>query len=115
MKILKKVIILASPLLLFAVLVEPYNIVNQKFIVKWLGCGCPEIDEFGNIIRSSFNANDFTSVFWLFISVCATVAAVFISKKILKYRVWFRVIYIIGVATTSLFISYQLYQAMMWL
>ena len=49
MKSIKTLSILLSPILLFAVLLVPYNFVNQHLIVDWLGCGCPVIDEAGNI------------------------------------------------------------------
>lgn len=35
---------------------------NQQLLVKWLGCGCPVIDEFGNMVEDNFNANDFTAL-----------------------------------------------------
>lgn len=110
----KKLLILISPVLLFAVLLVPYSWANQAFIVDWLGCGCPKVDELGNIIHPDFNANDFTGLFWLFVSLCVTGISVFFSRKIPKDKLWIRVLYIVGMLAVSLLISYQFYQMMMW-
>ena len=111
----KSTVILISPLLLFAVLVIPYGWLNSYVIVDWLGCGCPRVDELGNIYEPGFNANDFTALFWLFVSVIVTVVACIISiKKFPRWRWWVRVFYIVAVIAVSLFISYNLYQSMMW-
>ena len=55
MKVIKKIAVLVAPLLLFVVLLVPYSLANQQFIVEWLGCGCPVIDEFGNMVENNFN------------------------------------------------------------
>ena len=114
MKSIKMMAILLTPLLLFAILLVPYSLVNQHFIVDWLGCGCPVIDEAGNMVENNFNANDFTALFWLFISICVTAISVFLSKRIQKEKMWFRVLYILGMFLVSLFITYQFCQMMMW-
>ena len=114
MKLIKKIAVLVAPLLLFAVLLIPYRWANQQFIVEWFGCGCPVFDEFGNMVKNNFNANDFTALFWLFISICATVISVLLSKRILKETIWLRVLYIVGMLVVSLFITYQFYRMMMW-
>ena len=111
---LKKMLLLVSPLLAFAILLIPYSWANQAFIVDWLGCGCPTMDEFGNMITSDFNANDFTAVFWGLISLCVTVAAVLLSRKIPKEKWWLRILYVVGMLVVSLLISYQFVQMMMW-
>ena len=85
-KIVKNAAVLISPLLSFAVLLVPYSWANQAFIVDWFGCGCPKVDELGNIIHRDFNANDFSALFWLFITLCVTVASVFLSKKFPKEK-----------------------------
>ena len=105
MKLVKKIIVLVTPLLLFVVLVDPYMWVNGEFIVKWLGCGC---------VENNFNANDFTALFWLFISICVTTVSVFLSKRIPREKIWLRVLYILGMFLISLLISYQFSQMMMW-
>ena len=115
MKSIKLIAILLTPLLLFAILLVPYSLVNQHFIVDWLGCGCPVIDEAGNMVENNFNANDFTALFWLFISICVTAISVFLSKRIQKEKMWFRVLYILGMFLVSLLISYQFCQMMMWI
>ena len=114
MKLIKKIAVLVAPLLLFAVLLIPYSWANQQFIVEWFGCGCPVLDEFGNMVENNFNANDFTALFWLFVSICTTVISVLLSKRILKETMWLRVLYIVGMLVASLFVSYQFYQMMMW-
>ncbi|MBE6543356.1 MAG: hypothetical protein E7675_03070 [Ruminococcaceae bacterium] len=114
MKSIKMMAILLTPLLLFAILLVPYNLVNQHFIVDWLGCGCPVIDEAGNMVENNFNANDFTALFWLFISICVTAISVFLSKRMQKEKKWFRVLYILGMFLVSLLITYQFCQMMMW-
>ena len=114
MKSIKMIAILLIPLLLFAILLVPYSLVNQHFIVDWLGCGCPVIDEAGNMVENNFNANDFTALFWLFISICVTAISVFLSKRIQKEKMWFRVLYILGMFLVSLLITYQFCQMMMW-
>ena len=114
MKPVKKLAVLISPLLLFAILLVPYSWVNQQFIVDWLGCGCPVIDELGNMVENNFNANDFTALFWLFITVCVTVISMFLSKRIPREKLWLRILYMAGMFAISLFISYQFIQMMMW-
>ena len=109
----KKALALIAPLSPFAILLIPYQWVNQRFFVEWLGCGCPQLDEWGNMVENNFNANDFTLIFWLFVSLCATVMAMFVSKKYC-YRIWFRVLYIVGIFLSSVVITYALYQMMMW-
>lgn len=110
----KKLLLLVSPLLSFAVLRVPYSWANQEYIVNWLGCGCPKVDELGNIIHPDFNANDFTALFWGFITLCVTVAAVLLSRKISKEKWWLRILYMVGMLAVSLLISYQFMQMMMW-
>ena len=114
MKSIKMMAILLTPLLLFAILLVPYSLVNQHFIVDWLGCRCPVIDEAGNMVENNFNANDFTALFWLSISICVTAISVFLSKRIQKEKMWFRVLYILGMFLVSLFITHQFCQMMMW-
>ena len=111
---MKKILLLTLPLLLFAILVIPYQWVNQQFLVDWFGCGCPQLDEWGNMVENNFNANDFTIIFWLFISLCATALAMLFSKKVLANKTWHRVLYVGGIFVLSVVITYLLYQAMMW-
>lgn len=103
-----------TPILLFAVLFIPYSLVNKNFIVAWLGCGCPVIDETGNMVENNFNVNDFTALFWLFVSACVTVISVGLSKRIPRDKMWLRVVYIFCMLVVSLLITYQFYQMMMW-
>lgn len=114
MKLIKKIAVLVTPLLLFAILFIPYSWINQQFIVDWLGCGCPVLDEAGNMVENNFNANDFTALFWLFISICATAISVLLSKRVPKEKMWLRVLYIVGMFSVSLLITYQFCQMLMW-
>ena len=114
MKNVKKIVILLTPILLFAVLFVPYSLANQHFIVDWLGCGCPVIDEAGNVVENNFNANDFTALFWLYVSACVTAITALLAKRIPKEKVWLRVLYIVGMLVLSILITYQFCQMMMW-
>lgn len=110
----KNIMILASPILLFFVLLIPYSWINQAFLVDWFGCGCPKIDAYGNIIHPTFNANVFTSLFWHFITLCTTVISFILSKRIPKEKMRIRILYVISIFVMSLFITYQFCQMMMW-
>ena len=113
--VIKTIAILIMPLLLFAILFIPYSWLNSAVIVDVFGCGCPQVKENGEIVHPSFNANHFTLLFWLFISICVTVISVFISiKNIPNNNKWLRVIYVAGMFTVSIVISYSFLQLMMW-
>lgn len=105
--------ILLSPLLTFFVLFLPYQWLNSSILVKRLGCGCPQVDAAGNVINS-FNANDFTACFWLLIALGVTGAAIPLSGKLLKDKVWLRIPYILLMAGLSLAIALHFLQRMMW-
>ena len=112
---LKRIIILLSPLLLFFILYIPYRYFNSEFLVDWLGCGCPQVDvETGEIIENNFNANTFTNYFWLFISFCVMIISAFLTKLLPKNKIWFKVLYIVLMFGTSLFIAYKFTQILMW-
>ena len=113
-KRIKNIAILLTPLLLFFILFVPYGWLNGHWLVDWLGCGCPAVDEFGNDIHPDFNANDFTALFWLLVSACATVMACFLSRRIPKEKRLFRILYVIGMLGISLLISSHFYRVMMW-
>ncbi len=114
MKLIKKLCSLFSPLSLFPILLIPYSWINHRFLLDWLGCGCPVLDDAGNMVHNYFNANDFTRLFWLFITLCVTGIAVFLSKRVPHEKLWLRILYIIGMLVISLFISYQFIQMMLW-
>ena len=103
---------LVFPILLFPVWYIPYRWLNENFIVKWLGCGCPTVDEFGNAVSASFSANHVTALFWGVIAICATILSVVFSKKLLSGGL--RVLYIIGVLVASLLLAYWFTQMMLW-
>ncbi len=116
MEITKKMAVLITPLLLFAVLLILYSYANQH-IVEWLGCEGIIIDEFGNMVKNNFSAKDFTVLFWLFVSLCATAVSVFLSKRIAREKLWLKILYVVGILLTSLLmshhISYQFCQMML--
>lgn len=105
--------LLFLPLLLFPLLLVPYSLIKDRFIVDWLGCGCPKLDELGNVIAPDFNANDFTRLFWIAVSLSAAGIAVYLSRLIPKKLIWLRVIYVAAVLTVSLFISQRFCLMMM--
>lgn len=108
-----KTLVFASPLLLFPILLIPYSLLNRHVLVKVLGCGCPKVDELGNIITPDFNANDFTSVFWTLVAVCATVIALLLSRRF-KEKPAVRIVYVLAVFAISLLISAKFSTMMMW-
>ena len=111
---MKKLLVLIVPLLIFAILVIPYSILNNEVIVDLLGCGCPQVDEYGNIHESQFNANDFTACFWGTVTIIATIVSGFLSTKVIKKKLWLKLLYVLCVLAASLCISYFLCQSMMW-
>ena len=111
---LKTITLLVSPILLFFVVFLPYCHVNSAFLVERLGCGCPQIDANGNLYEPAFNANDFTRCFFLFISLCATVISVFLSKRIFRKKLFLRICYVAGIAVVSLLITARFCRALMW-
>ena len=114
MKKIRTLALLLIPVLLFFVLVIPYSILNQEVLVDVFGCGCPKIDENGEMIESYFNANDFTRIFWFSISIISTVGSVFLSKFIPREKIWLRAVYIAAILAISLFIAYAFCQGLMW-
>ena len=109
---LKNIIILLLPLLLFAVLVVPYGYLNSVYFVDIFGCGCPQIDENGNMVENTFNANDVTAIFWFCVTVVVTVLSGFLSVRLPK--LWMRIVYTVAMFGISLAITYSLIQSMMW-
>lgn len=114
MKKIRTIALLMTPILLFFVLFVPYQILNQEVLVDVFGCGCPKIDENGEMIESYFSANDFTTLFWLFVAAASTVGSVFLSKLIPREKIWLRAVYIVAILAISLFTAYTFRQNMMW-
>ena len=114
MKKIRTIALLLTPILLFFVLVVPYSILNQEILVDVFGCGCPKIDENGEMIESYFNANDFTTLFWLFVAIASTIGSIFLAKLIPHEKFWLRIVYIVATLAISLFIAYTFRQGMMW-
>ena len=110
----RKLLRLFWPLLSFAVLLIPYSYVNREYLVDWLGCGCPKTDEWGNPVPFDWNANDFTMLFWGAVALGVTVAAVLISRRVLRGKKWLCILYVGGMLTASLWIAYEFTQMMLW-
>lgn len=108
----RKIFKLVAPLFLFALLLIPYSYFNKHFVLDWFGCGCPKVDEFGNIIPNDFNANDFTRIFWSAVALCTVGISFFTSKGVLK-TLW-RIVYMIAVFAVSLFVAAEFCEMMMW-
>jgi len=102
-----------SPILLFFVLFVPYQIINQEFIVDWLGCGCPVVDEYGNVVKNVFNANDFSACFWGFVALCAVVLSYYVGKNIFDKR-WARILYLVIILILSVIIATYFSVAFRW-
>lgn len=106
-KIIKK-LFLIIPILPYFVLFKPYWWINQEFLVDKFGCGCDP----------SFNANDFTKIFWYSIFAITTVLSIFLSKNITIEKKWLRVrlkiIYIVFMALVSFMIVKNNIYIMMW-
>ena len=111
MKLLKKWYLLL-PLTVFPVLFIPYSYLNSRVLVKKFGCGCPKIDDAGNIIENSFNANDFTLIFWNVIALGVVAASLFLMKKLPK--IWMRVVYVLLMVAVSVWIALNLSYLMQW-
>lgn len=110
--LIKNIAVLIAPLWTFPILRVPYRWINRQFIVKWFGCGCPVVDEFGNDVH--FNANQFTGLFWLLVCFGVAGISIFLSKRIPKNRLWLRVLYVIGIIVMSTTIGYNYYLSMRW-
>lgn len=106
---LKSILLLLLPLLLFAVLVVPYSYINSEYLVDIFGCGCPQIDENGNMVENTFNANDVTAIFWFCVTAAVTVISGVLSVRLPK--LWMRITYTAAMFGISLVITYSLIQS----
>jgi len=98
-------------LLIMPLLFVPYSYLNSNVIVKWLGCGCPKPDEFGNII-DSFNANDFTSAFWNVTALIVIIISLF-NMRYLSNRLS-KLVYMLLISAGSIFLAMKFYYLMQW-
>ncbi len=112
--IIKKVLLLAAPVLILLILFYPYGKLNSEVIVKWLGCGCPQIDASGNINTSVFNANDFTSLFWHGSALLLTALSAALSFKLRKEHLGLWLLYVAVMLIVTLSIAALFTQKMMW-
>ena len=108
----RKIILLALPLLLFVLLVTPYQYINSTYLVQRFGCGCPQINASGEIVENNFNANTVTAIVWSCVALIVTFIGIALSR--LLSSKWMRALYIVLLFCTSLAISQSLIQSMMW-
>ena len=111
---MKRFLSLMAPLLMFPLLYIPYSIFNVYYLVDWLGCGCPTVDENGCVVEKAFSANDFTACFWFAVALATVLISFFSARKHLKERPVLRVVYMTTVAVVSLFLMYFCVGSMMW-
>ena len=109
---MKKYIKIYWQLIIFPALYIPYSFINTKVIVEWLGCGCPKIDEHGSMIINSFNANDFTLIFWNVIVLIVISISLFNMRNLSKW--YYKLIYILLIAAGSFFIAIKFCNSMQW-
>lgn len=110
---MKKLIRSFSPLLLYPVLYYPYKIMNEKVIVKWLGCGCPQYDPAtGNEVIKTFNANSFTLLFWGILALLTAVLSAILSRKC-KHK-WEKVVYPFLVFVIAIILSWKIRARLQW-
>lgn len=109
---MKKIFSLFWQIFLFPLLWAPYMVLNQTVIVKWLGCGCPQLDAAGNEIVRMFNANDFTQLFWFGIAAIVIGISLFSTRKIPKLGR--KLAYIGGIAAVSLCLAFAFPLTMWW-
>ncbi len=110
---MKKIIRTYWQILFFPILYIPYSILNTKVIVKWLGCGCPTIDESGQIIENTFNANTFTLIFWCIIALIVIAISLFHMRNLTKWQ--HKLIYMILMIAISIFLALLFYYSMQWI
>ena len=110
--LIKKIVRLFWQLLLFPLLYIPYDFLNTTVIVKWLGCGCPRLDEQGNEIVNRFNANDFTRLFWAGIALIVLVISIFQCRKIERWPS--RFLYLAAILLLSVFFAWNFPRLMQW-
>ena len=109
---MKKVVKTYWQILIFPILYIPYSILNTKVIVKWLGCGCPTIDENGQTMKNTFNANTFTLFFWGIIAFIVIVISWFNMRNLTERR--HKLIYMISIVAVSIFLAFLFYYSMLW-
>jgi hypothetical protein len=109
---MKKILKLYWQLLILPALYIPYHILNTKIIVKWLGCGCPQLDEHGHDVVNNFNANDFTMIFWNVVALIVIAISFFNARKLSKW--YYKLLYIIFIVIGSFFVSMKFYYSMQW-
>ena len=110
---LKRALLLLFPIFILPLIAIPYQWLNSEYLVKWLGCGCPQVDEFGNTVYPAFNANDFSACFWAIICLLDLIALFPLSGKLVADDTN-RLIYRFLAAVVVLITCCLLYSFMMW-
>lgn len=109
---MKKAFQIIWPILLPIAMFIPYMFLNQYVIVKWLGCSCPRFSEDGTAVYSSFNANDFTALFWAIIALISIIGSFFSLKHFPQKNIGG--FYILIVIFLSTLLAYQFTASMVW-
>lgn len=99
-------------LLLFPLVYLPYHWFNTRFLVKWFGCGCPVLDETGQLVANRFNANTVTSLFWLGITGAVIGISLYQARK---FATWYgKTLYLLGMIGISLSLALVACWSMQW-
>jgi len=109
---MKKIVKTYWQLLIMPVLFLPYQYLNSKVIVEWLGCGCPLVDEQGNEIVNNFNANDFTMLFWSVVALIVIIISIFNMRYLIKW--YAKLTYILLIAVGSVYLVMRFCDLMRW-
>lgn len=107
---MKKVVKLFWQLTILPILYVPYRILNETVLINILGCGCPT--DSVDVAREIIDANDFTKLFFTFVSIAIIVISVYKVKNISK--VSFKVIYMVSIVCICIFVANIFCQSMMW-
>lgn len=113
-KTVKAAIALLSPILLFPVLIAPYQWFNRNVLIGWLGCGHNITIIDGKYHRSFFTANDFTACFCLLMIATINALSFFLAKHFLKDKPKLRVVYVVCVASLSIVFARSFFRSMLW-
>ena len=108
---MKKIVRLYWQVALFPVLYAPYQLLNQKVLVKVFGCGCPVMTETG-IRERGLNANGITIIFWYAVSFIVLIISIVSLKRIEKIPA--KIGYLLSILAACLVLSVIFISHMKW-